>query len=119
VATQDDLRGIALALPGVVESTTDSGQTAFSIPVRGKHRGLCWTWLERVHPRKGRVPNPECWAIRVASVAMKERIHAEHPADWFVTDPHYEGYPAVVVRLASVDDAVLRGWIEDAWVVVG
>ena len=33
----------------------------------------------------------------------------------FFTTPHYENYPAVLVRLDVVSDAQLAELIEDAW----
>ena len=35
--------------------------------------------------------------------------------DVFFITPHYEGYPAVLVRLEAVDPAMLAELIEDAW----
>jgi hypothetical protein len=35
--------------------------------------------------------------------------------DIFFTEPHYDGYPAVLVRLRAVTKAQLRKLIEDAW----
>jgi hypothetical protein len=36
-----------------------------------------------------------------------------------VDDPHYNGFPAVVIRLEHLDEALLRELIEDAWISVG
>jgi hypothetical protein len=33
----------------------------------------------------------------------------------FFTEPHYNGYPAVLVRLAAVDEPELRELLVDAW----
>ena len=119
MATVDDLRAIANSYPGVVEGTGSDGQVAFGLPVKGKSRGLCWMWMERVEPRQKRIPNPDIWAFRVASLAMKDKIHAENPPEWFVDDPHYANYPAVVVRLDAVEPQDLRRLFEDAWIVAG
>jgi hypothetical protein len=54
MATQEDVRRIALALPDVEESSTDF---ALSVPVKGKQRGVAWVWKERVAPKKPRVRN--------------------------------------------------------------
>ena len=45
MATRDDLRRIALALP---QTTTDND--GFSYGVAGK--AIVWTWLERIDPKK-------------------------------------------------------------------
>jgi len=119
MTTFDQLRAIALSFPGVVEGDGNGGQRAFGLPVEGKSKGICWEWMERVDPKKPRVPNPVVWAIRVASVALREKLENAGPAGRFVHDPHYNNYPAVLVRLDQIDEATLRGFIEDAWIVVG
>jgi hypothetical protein len=53
MAAQNDVRRIALSLPEV-EETTD--RFAFSVRNKGKLKGFAWVWLERVDPRKARVP---------------------------------------------------------------
>lgn len=119
MATFDQLRAIALSFPGVVEGDGSSGQRAFGLPVKGKSKGICWEWMERVDPKKPRIPNPDVWAIRVASIALRDKLMREGPADRYVHDPHYDNYPALLVRLAHIDEDTLRGLIEDAWIVVG
>ena len=42
---------------------------------------------------------------------------AEDPATFFVT-PHYEGYPGVLVRLATVRPDQLRELVVEAWRLV-
>jgi len=48
------------------------------------------------------VPNPEVLAVRVASLAEKEELLAADPEKFF-TEPHYNGFPAVLVRLPAID----------------
>ena len=102
--TQSGVRKIALSLPGVVEKP---GHFAFEIPVGGKLRGICWVWMERVHPKKPRVPNPDVLAVRVAGLDAKEMLLMAEPHKFF-TEPHYAGFPAVLVRLAEIGAAELR-----------
>jgi hypothetical protein len=71
-------------------------------------------WNERIHPRKPRVPNPGVLAVRVASNEEKETLLASDQEKFF-TKPHYDGFPAVLVRLAIVDEAELRELLIDAW----
>ena len=111
MATHADVRRIALALPGVSESTSDF---AFSVLNKGKAKGILWSWKERVHPKKPRVPNLGVIAVRVSSLAEKDAILQAEPAKYF-TEPHYNGYPAVLVRLDAVRVADLRPLIQDAW----
>jgi hypothetical protein len=107
VADQDDVRRIALSLPEVRE-----GEDSFAFSV-GK-KGIAWVWLERPTPNKARVPNPEVLAVRVAGDAAKQELLTADP-DTFFTEDHYNGYPAILVRLAAVDPEELRELLTDAW----
>ena len=115
MANQSDVRQIVLALPGTEEAEDHFG---FSAPGRGgKRRGLLWAWNERVEPKKPRVPNPAVIAVRVADQHEKEMLIAADPAKFF-TEPHYNGFPAVLVRLDAIGTAELTELITDAWRVV-
>jgi hypothetical protein len=111
MSTQADVRRIALALPGVCE---DKGRFAFSVENKGKPKGIAWVWLERVEPKGPRVPNAEVLAVRVRDQAEKAALLAGDP-DLFFTEPHYNGFPAVLVRLAVATKAQLRELLEEAW----
>ena len=107
MATREDLRRIALSLP---ETATDND--GFSYGVAGT--AIVWTWLERVHPKKARVPNPDVIAVRVADESEKELLIDMDPTVFF-TEPHYHGYPAILVRLAAIDVAMLETMVTNAW----
>jgi hypothetical protein len=111
MADQADVRKIALALPGVTE---ERGRFAFNVQSTGKPKGIVWVWLERLHPRKARVPSPSVIAVRVRDQADKAALLAADP-EVFFTEPHYNGYPAVLVRLAKVSRAQLTALIHEAW----
>lgn len=111
MAGQDDIRRIALALPETVE---EEDRFAFSVVVNGKHKGIAWTWYERVHPKKPRVANPDVLVVRVADPVEREALLRSDP-DTFFTEPHYNGYPAVLVRLAAIDPDELAELITEAW----
>jgi hypothetical protein len=111
MADQRDVRRIALSLP---ETTEAEGHFAFSVRDKAKEKGFVWVWMERIHPKKARVPNDEVLAVRVASVADKEMLLAADPEKFF-TEPHYNGFPAVLVRLAAIDVDELEELIVDAW----
>ena len=104
MATQADVRRIALALPGTEEGVD---HFAFSVQQGGKAKGYAWVWLERITPKQARVPNPVVLAVRVANVAQRDLMIAAEPAKFF-TEPHYDGYPAVLVRLDAVSVADLE-----------
>jgi hypothetical protein len=111
MATQADVRRIALALPGTVESTSDF---SFAVPNKGKLKGYVWVWKERVVPKKPRIPNHSVLAVRVASLVDKDLLLKAEPTKFF-TEPHYDGYPAILVRLAEVKVPELRALMKEAW----
>ena len=92
MATQDDVRRIAL--------------------VAGK--AFAWRWLEVVDPRRRRVPNDAVIAARLAHEFEKATLIDMNPAVFF-TEPHYDGYPAILVRLAALDVSLLEMVLTDAW----
>lgn len=111
MADQNTVRRVALALPGVKEK---SNYFSFHVEDKGKEKNLAWVWLERIHPKKARVPNPGFLGVRVANQLEKEALLAADPVKFF-TEPHYNGYPAVLVRLAEVSESDLHKLLSDAW----
>jgi hypothetical protein len=111
MADLNDIERIVLALP---ETILDDDRIAFSVNNKGKHKGIAWVWMERVHPKKARVPNLSVIAIRVRDLAEKDMLLAAHP-DTLFTEPHYNGFPAVLVRLAAIDIGELEQLILNAW----
>jgi hypothetical protein len=90
----DTVRKIALALPGVAESTT-YGAAAFK--ARGKLMACTPT---------NRSAEPGSLMVRVDFDDRAELLAAD-PDVYYVT-PHYEPYNAVLVRLSRVKPDVLR-----------
>ena len=111
MATRADVRRIALSLPGTEEA---ENHFAFEVRNKGKLKGFTWVWMERVTPKKPRVPNPGVIAVRVPNLAHKDLMISAEPAKFF-TEPHYEGFPAVLVRLDAVSVADLKVLLEDGW----
>jgi len=107
VADDGDVRRIALSLP---EVTQDADR--FMFRVRGKP--VAWSWNERIEPKKPRVPRPDVLAVRVANEWDKEALLTIDP-DKFFTEPHYDGYPAILVRLPAVDAEELEELVVNAW----
>ena len=110
MATQQDVRLIALALDGVTESDGD-----FRFFASG--RQFIWLWQERVDPKKARVPNPGVIAVRVASDIDKQVLLALDRAVFF-TEPHYDGYNAVLIRLPKIRVPMLKDVIAQGWTAV-
>jgi len=111
MATQVDVRRIATSLPDVEESPD---RFAFAVRAKGKSKGFAWVWMERVTPKKPRVANPGVLAVRVANLAHKDLMIAAEPAKFF-TEPHYNGFPAVLVRLDAVTVEDLETLLAEAW----
>ena len=111
MADQADVRRIAMALP---ETVAAEDGFAFSVLNKGKPKGMVWAWRERVEPKKPRVPRSDVIAVRVASQADKQLL-LDAGGDAYFTEPHYNGFPAVLVRLAAIDVDELEELITDAW----
>ena len=111
MATLDDLRRIASRLPGAVVSP--DGRAA-AVPNRGKEKGFAWVWNERVHPKKARVPNLGVLAVIVPGLTAKEVILGSDERKFF-TEPHYNGFPAVLVRLEAIEADELEDLLIEAW----
>jgi hypothetical protein len=111
MATQADVRRIALALPGAEEGKE---RFAFFVMDKGKPKGFAWVWLERKEGKSARVPNNDVLAVRVTNNAQKDLILSSDRRKFF-TEQHYNGYPAILVRLKEVTVADLRVLLEEAW----
>ena len=107
MASLDDVRRIALGLGGVT-------QEGMSYRVDGKL--IAWPWLERLDPKKARVPNPDVLVVNVASELDKRMLVESNPVVFF-TEPHFDGYAAVFIRLAEVDDPLLAKMLADSWTI--
>ena len=107
MASQGDVRRIALSLPATTEDPDE-----FRFFVAGKP--FVWRWLERVDPKRRRVPSDEVIAVPVAHEFEKATLIDMDPAAFF-TEPHYDGYPAILVRLAAIDPDLLEVILTDGW----
>jgi hypothetical protein len=105
----NDVRRIALALP---DTTAD--EDGVGVRNAGKVKGIAWRWKQRIDPKGPRVPNDSVLAVRTPSLADKESLIATDPEVYF-TEPHYNNYPAVLVRLATIDMRELEEILEDGW----
>jgi hypothetical protein len=67
MATQADVRRIALSLPATEEAPN---HFAFSVRNKGKLKGFVWVWMERVTPKQARVPQPKVIAVPAVLVCL-------------------------------------------------
>jgi hypothetical protein len=58
--------------------------------------------------------DPDALVLRVVDLGEREALLQGQP-DAFFTTPHYDGYPAVLVRLETVDAEELAELLEEAW----
>jgi len=112
VASWEDVRRIALSLPETSERP--SWGTA-SWRVRDK----AFVWERPLRQSDLRAlgdaaPSGPILGLRVEHLGAKEALLADDPAVFFTT-PHFDGYPAVLVRLDSIGADELREVMIDAW----
>src|SRR6266705_5267164 len=110
-----DLDELALAMPQAVKEVSDDGRPAYF--VHGKlycfHRSRR---RDAVDPTTGDRLD-DVLMFRVADLGVKELMLADDRGVFFTT-PHFDGYPAVLMRipaLARVDRDELRELVVDAW----
>lgn len=112
MATWDDVRRIALALPETTEQTS-RGTAAWR--VKDKHfvweRPLRGTDLKALGAA---APTGPILGVRVEHLGAKEALLADDPAVFFTT-PHFDGYPAVLVLLEAIAVDELEELIVEAW----
>ena len=107
MADADDVRRLALALPGVEEIDSDG----FDFRVGGK--GFVWSYPERRAGRP-RVIRTDIAVLFVGDEAEKQALLLGEPEKFF-TSPGNDGWPLVMLRLAEVDTARLTELVTDAW----
>ncbi len=112
MADWQDVRRLALALPGTSERVSrDRAQWRVADTLFVWERPLARTDLAALGLSEQ--PGPVLGA-RVADLGVKDALIADDPAVYFTT-PHFDGYPAVLVRLEVIDADELREIVTDAW----
>ena len=112
MATWDDVRRIALALPETTEAV--SWEHAHW---RVKDKGFVWERPLRrsdLEALGDAAPNGPILGARVEHLVAKEALLADDPGVFFTT-PHFDGYPAVLVRLDEISMQDLEEVIVEAW----
>jgi hypothetical protein len=113
MATWDDVRRLALALPETVEETSREDHLRWSV------RGKTFAW-ERPLRRSDRqalgdaAPTGPVLAARVPDLGAKEALLADD-AEVYFTTPHFDGYPAILVRLDRLALPELEELLVEAW----
>ena len=107
MAGPDDVREIALALPGVVEIDSEG----FDFRVGGK--GFVWSYPERQPGQRRRI-RTDVAVLYVGDEAEKQALLKGEP-ELFFTAAGYDGWPLVLLRLERVDLERLEELVVDAW----
>ena len=107
MADADDVRRLALALPGVEEIDSDG------FDFRAYGRGFVWSYPER-EPGQRRVIRTDIAVLYVGDEAEKQALLLGEPRLFF-TAPGYDDWPLVMLRLDEVTDERLAELITDAW----
>lgn len=108
VPTFEDVRAVGKRLPEVEEAPSYHGMPA--LKVRGKP--FCRLWGPTEHDRDG-VHDTEVLVV-FCDADEKDVLIATSSGVLFST-PHYDGYPAILVRLADVDPSLLAELLEDSY----
>jgi len=102
------IRKLIAAIPGAGDDSSDD-RLAF---VCGE-RGFAWSFMQRDAAKKPRRPNLEILAVS-CSLEQKDFLIEAAPHIYF-DDEHYRGYPAVLTRLAVIDEAELMERLQAAF----
>ena len=98
MVAEDDVRLVALSLPQTSERTYNR-LPAFQV---GR------TMFVRLHEI------PDVLMVGCADLQERAELLDAEPQKFFIT-PHYEGYPAVLVRLGEVDMDELTELVTESW----
>jgi hypothetical protein len=113
MVTWDELHQIAMSLPEVSEKTSRSGIRQWRV----KDKPMVW---ERPLRRSDfealgeSAPDGPILGARVPDVGAKEALLADG-GDIFFTTPHFDGYPAVLVKMDNISIEDLEELVVEAW----
>ena len=112
MATWDDVASVVGELQLIEERSPHEWRVgkkliAWERPLRGSdHDALTALGVEP--------PQGDILGVRVPDEGVKFALIADQPELYFTT-PHFDGYPAVLVKLAAIDERGLRELIVEAW----
>ena len=114
MATWEDVHALALALPETIEREGRDGLREWRV----KDRLFVWERPLRKADFAAlgeAAPDGPILGARVSDVGAKEALIADDP-DVYFTTPHFDGYPAILVRLDHIavpdlDELVVEAWL--------
>jgi hypothetical protein len=98
MVTEEDIRRVALSLPGSAEKPYNR------LPSFRVRSNL----FLRIHEL------PDAFLVRCAGLEERDELLKAEPGTFFIT-PHYAGYPAVLVRLSQIDLAEMTELVTESW----
>lgn len=113
MATWDDVSRLALTLPEADEGTTYGGNRAWTV------RKKLFVWERPLRKSDlaalgDAAPDGPILGARVEHLIAKEALLADE-AGVFFTTPHFDGYPAVLIRLPDIELDLLEEVVTEAW----
>jgi hypothetical protein len=112
MATFDDVARLALAMPEATE-VVSRGTRQWRV----KDKLFVWERPLRrsdLEALGDAAPDGPILGARVEHVGAKEALIADDPEVFFTT-PHFDGYPAILVRLDRIGGEDLREVVVEAW----
>lgn len=112
MASWDEVARIALALPLASERISRERRQW-----RVKDKLFVWERplrAKEIEALGAAAPDGPILGARVEHLGAKEALLADNP-DLYFTTPHFEGYPAILVRLERIGTEDLEEVITEAW----
>ena len=113
MSSWDDVSRIATALPEVAEQAGRGGLRSWRV----RDKAFVWERPLRkadLQALGDAAPDGPILGAWVQDLGVKEAFLADDPALFFTT-PHFDGYPAVLVRLDRIDEPELTELVVEAW----
>ncbi len=113
MATWEDVSRIALSLPETARVESGHGNVQWRV----RDKGFVWERPLRradLDALGDAAPDGPVLGARVPDLGAKEALLADDPGVYFTT-PHFDGYPAVLVRLDAIEVPELEELVVEAW----
>jgi hypothetical protein len=117
MASWEDVAAIAAALPEVAEEPSH-GERAWKV------RKKTFAWERPLRKKEvealggfepeGASPSGEILGVRVADEEAKQALVSTEPEIYFTTS-HFDGYPAILIRLVRISRVELEEVVIEAW----
>ncbi|MGH3159843.1 MAG: MmcQ/YjbR family DNA-binding protein [Streptosporangiaceae bacterium] len=98
MVAEEDVRRVALSLPGSVERPYNR----LPLVPRAKQSVPAYSWA------------PDTFFVRCADVEERNELLKAEPGKFFITT-HYDGYPGLLVRLSQVDLDEMTEIVTESW----